>query len=802
MLSDLHLTLRNLAKSRGFAIISIITLAVGIGAATAIYSALRALVVDPFDYPESAQLSHVWSGEGWPLSPADFHDLHQQSTSFDSFGAYTPDSVNIGAENAQAVFGVRSTYGVLPAFGVRPARGRWFEPADDVEGAPPVAIISHALWLQTFGGNPNLIGSSVRLNGTNTTVVGIMPSGFEFASPWMRTADIQVWLPYQMDEKELGQRDSHWLCGIARLGEGKTIGSADAEIKSIGRHLTSLYPNSNARKEFLVRSLHYEMTKDVGSQVWMLFGAVALVLLVACANVASMLLARSAQRTGEFGVRVALGATRGNLVRLALTESLVIAIIGALLGIGLAFGGIEVLKSIAPASEARKAAMTLDGTVLLFAFGATLITALLAGIPPALAAMRTSLSTVIRQDTRGAVGSKSRHRMLRNLIVTQVAVAFILANAAALFSGSYLKLLEDNQALATDYVLSARINLRGERYDDDAKRVEFWQQAAERVAALPGVTSAALASKLPLQGGSNTDALINDEVYDPTQRRMSVERSSITPSYFETMGITLLQGRNLQNADDMNEDGILGVVVNRTLAEKAWPDQDPIGETLRGNSPDKPWYVATVVGVVEDVRQWGASADVRPEMYTTPPKSWGNSPLIVVRSSQPAAFLAPIIRREINAMDGELALQEVRTLNELLAEATQSERAVAGLINFFMAATLGLVAVGLYGTLSYQILQRTREIGVRMAIGALSGDILRLVFGQGIRWVAIGVVLGIGGTFALSSVLESTVHGMEGLTATPLILASLAVTISATIAIWLPARRAAKLDPLTALRID
>ena len=797
MLSDFRLTLRNLAKSRGFALITIITLAVGIGAATAIYSALRALVVHPFDYPESNELAQVWSGDGWPLSPADFISLRDQSTSFESFGVYAPGSVNIGAENAQAVVGARTTHGVLPSFGVRPAQGRWFEPADDAEGAPPVAIISHALWLQTFGGDPQLLGQTVRLNGANTTIVGIMPADFEFVGPWLRTEDCHVWLPYSMDEETQGQRDSHWLCGIARLRDGVTVGTADAEIKAIGKQLTALYPNSNTRKEFLVRSLHYEMTNDVQSQVWMLFGAVALVLLVACANVASMLLARSAQRAGEFGVRVALGATRGNLVRLALTESFVIAGIGAILGLGLAFGGIEILKAIAPASEARKAAITIDGTVLLFAVGAMLLTSLLAGVPPALAAMRTSLSTVIRQDTRGAVGSKSRHRMLRNLIITQIAVAFILANAAALFSASYFKLLEENQAMASDYVLSAKINLRGERYDDNDKRVEFWRTAIERISALPGVSSAGITSKLPLEGGSNTNALINDQVYDPTQQRMQVERSSVTTDYFESMGITLLQGRNLRPEDDMNEEGILGVVVNRTLAERAWPDQNPIG-----NTPDKPWFVGTVVGVVEDVKQWGATAPIQPEMFTTPPQHWGNTVYLIVRSPQPAAFLAPALRREINAIDSELALESVRTLNQVLADATQSERAVAGLINFFMATALGLVAVGLYGTLSYHILQRTREIGVRMAVGALSGDILQLVFGQGIRWVAIGVGLGIAGTFALGSVLESTVHGMEGITATPLLLATLAVTIAGTVAIWLPARRAAKLDPLTALRID
>ena len=802
MLSDVRLALRILAKSRGFAVIATLTLAVGIGSSTAMFSTLRALVVHPFDYPDSDGIVQVWSGDRWPLSPADYHDLHEQNTSFESFGIYSPGSVNVGAENAQALAGASCTAGVLQAFGVPALRGRLLEEADEIEGAEPVAVISYGLWQQTFAGDPNLVGRTIRLNSRNVTVVGIMPADFEFAAPWMRTEDCQVWTPYQFDEDQLKQRDSHYLCGLARLKDGVSVGAADAEIKSIGKRLTELYPHSNTRKEFLVRSLHFEMTRDVGEQVWLLFGAVALVLLVACANVASMLLARSAQRQGEFGVRIALGATRSRLIRLALTESFAIAALGAVIGLGFAFGGIEVLKTIAPTSEARKAAISLDGTALLFAFGATLLTTLLSGIPPALAAARTSLSGVIRSDARGAVGSKSRHHMLRGLIVAQIAVAFVLANGAALFSASYFKILEQNKSLSTDLVLSAKLSLRGDTYSENEDRVQFWERLTDRLESLPGVVSVGLTSKLPLEGGSNTNALVNDEVYDPSQRRTSVERSSVTLGYFETMGLTLLQGRNLTEADHMNDDGQLGVVVNRAFVDKAWPDKNPIGEIFRANQPEDPWYTATVVGVVENVRQWGATADVQPEMYTTPPGHWGNRVHINLRSTQPASFLAPLLRQTMVELDAELALENIRTLNQVVRDATAGERAVAGLVDFFMASALGLVAVGLYGTLSYHIVQRTREIGVRLAIGALGGDILRMVFGQGLRWVAFGIGLGLAGTFALSSVLESVVHGMDGITATPLVLATITVTLASAVAILLPAIRASRLNPIEALRID
>jgi putative ABC transport system permease protein len=802
MLTDLRLALRQLAKARGFTLIAAFTLAVGIGASTAMFSTLRALVVQPFDYPDADEVVQVWSGDGWPLSPADFHDLHAQSTSFEHFGVYSPGTVNVGLENAQAVPGVRATAGVLPAFGIGAFRGRLLAPGDSLEGAAPVAVISHRLWQQTFAGDPGLLGRPIRINGDDVTVVGIMPAGFEFAAPWMRTEDCQVWLPYRFTEKELSQRDSHWLCGIARLRDGVAVGTADAEIKAIGRKLTALYPDSNTRKEFLVRSLHVEMTKDVGSKVWLLFGAVALVLLVACANVASMLLARSAQRQGEFGVRVALGATRARLIRLALTESLVLAALGAGLGLVLAYGGIAALRAVAPISAARQAAIELDGLVLLFALGAALLTALLAGIPPALAAARTSLAGAIRSDARGAVGSRSRHLMLRGLIIAQIAAAFVLANGAALFSASYFKILEQNKLLATDQVLSAQLNLRGDAYKENEARVRFWQRLEERLAAIPGVTAVGLTSKLPLEGGSNTNALINDEVYDPTQRRTSVERSSVNADYFRTMGMNLRRGRNLTPADDMTKAGILGVVVNQAFVDHAWPNKEPIGQVFRANRAKDPWYTATVVGVVDNVRQWGATAKVQPEMYTTPPGHWGNTVYINLRSTQPAAFLTPQLRQAVAALDRELPLEGIRTLNQVVRDATASERAVAGLVDFFMAAALGLVAVGLYGTLSYHIVQRTREIGVRLAIGALGGDILRLVFGQGLRWVALGLLLGLAGIFALAQVLKGLVYGMEGLTVSPLLLAAGVVAIAASLAILIPAWRAAKMDPLAALRMD
>jgi predicted permease len=800
MLSNLRLSLRTLAASRGFAFIAVLTLAVGIGASTAIFSALQALVIKPYSYPAADRLVHVWSGSSWPLSPADSIDLRKDSSSYVAFGVYQPQSYNVGQENARAVSGATGTSDVLRAFGVQPALGRYFEPADEAVGAAPVVIISHALWQQLFAADPGAIGRKLRLNGSDAEVVGVMPAGFEFVSPWMRQDDCQLWTPRTFDAEEKTKRDSHYLLGIARLKDGVSVKTADAEVKTIGKRLTAQYPDSNTRKEFLVRSLHEEMTRDIGKQVWLLFGAVALVLLVACGNVASMLLARSTRRQGEFSIRVALGAARGDLMKLALTESLVLAFVGALLGIFLAWGGVEVLRVIAPVSAARKAAIALNAPALAFGLGATVLTALLAGLPPALAAMRTSVVTVLRSEGRGAVGSRSRHRMLRGLIIAQVAVAFVLANGAVLFSSAYLRIAEENRVLSSGEVVTAKVALNGSRYDKDDARVRIWYDLVARAQALPGVTKAAVTSKLPLEGGSNTNALVNDDTYDPTQNRMQVERSSVTEDYFAAMGLRLIKGRTLLGEDRTGD--IRGVVVNQALVAKAWPNKDPIGEIMRGNNPGKPWYTVRVVGVVEDVKQWGAAAEVQPEMYTAPEGHWGHSVILVLRTTLPATQLAPLLRRELAAIDPELALRDLRTMRDVVGQSMRSQRAVAGLVNFFMAVALGLVGVGLYGTLSYHVQQRTREIGVRAALGALKGDIVKLVFVQGSRWVGIGLAIGLAGSIALSFALKSLVYRMNGISVPPLLLAMAAVGLAAFFACWLPARRAAKLDPLDALRSD
>jgi predicted permease len=798
MMNDLRFALRTLAKSPGFTAIAALTLAVGIGAATSMYSALRVLVVQPFSYPHPDRIIQLWSNEGQPLSIPDYFDFRDQATSFAEFGAYSPRAANLGGEKAQAVSGVECTAGVLRTFGIAPALGRLIEPADEEKGAPPVAVISSALWRRSFAADPRLIGRTIRLDGAEAMVVGIMPMDFEFASPWMRSDTCQVWLPLKIARGD-GDRGSHWICGVGRLKDGVTFGSAAAQIKAIGLRLKAAYPNTNSGKPFLIRTLKAEMNLDVSSRVWMLFGAVILVLLVACANVASMLLARSARRQGEFGIRVALGASRGRVLRLVLVESLLLSLMGAAAGILLAAYAVRILAAISPMTETRRAAMVLDGSVLTFAVAATMLTALLAGLPPAFASLRLSVSDLMRSDGRAVSGSRTRHNLLRGLIIAQVAVAFTLANAAALFSESYMRLLTANEGLATEHVLSAEVNLRGAKYEETEVRARFTNRLAERAAALPGVEAAGVTTKLPLEGGSNMTVLVNNEVFDPAGNHTLAEISSVTPGYFDASGIKLLHGRTL-GPEDVGKDSI-GVVVNRAMAEKSWPGKDPLGNIIRPNTA-KPDFHARVVGVVENVRQWGPEADPRPEIYWTPDRAWGQRVFLVVRSAHPAAQLTPLLRRELASMDQDLPLARIRTLKDVVHEATQGERVVAGLVDFFMATGLGLVAVGLYGTLSYHVMQRTREIGVRLAIGADRRSILRLVFRQGFGWVLIGVATGAAGSLALATALRAMIWGVDPFNLPSLLGGAAAVAAAAAAACWLPAWRAARVDPIVALRAD
>ena len=806
LLQDVRYALRQLRKSPGFTVVAVITLALGIGANTAIFSAIKALLLDPFPYPNSDRIVQVWSNEGWPLSTPDFFDIRDQNKSFAEIGVYSPQRFNLGGDHPESIYGVFCTAGVLRTFGMQPAIGRWPGEADEQPGAPPVVILSHGLWLRNFKGDPGVVGHTIRLNGQQTTVIGVMSANFEFQSPWYRGHEYELWSPLVLDRNG-NTRDSHWLASIGRLKPDVTLKTADAELKAIGVQLAQAYPESNSNKPFLLHSLLGQMTYDRATGLWVLMGAVGLVLLVACANVASMLLARGACRQSEFGVRVALGATRGQIIRLLFSESALLALSASAVGVVLAIGYIRLLQAVVPVPQARAAAMQIDAPVLIFAVVLAFLTALVFGLPPAFAASHTGIVESLKEGTKSQTGSRRRHRFLHALAVGQIAIGLVLANGAVLLSISYLNVLKSNRSLDTEYVLSSEIWLGGKSYQqkgadyaitNDA-RTRFWDQLLERVRALPGVKSAAATSKLPLEGGNNGSFLVDDEAYDPAVRRPMVERSYVSPGYFATMGLPLLRGRILDK-DDLHGTTI-NVVINRALAERYWPGGDPLGKRIRPNLAQPP-FAAQIVGVVESARQWGPEYPALPEVYF--PHAIGIRPngFLIIRTTTDAHEFTPLLRRELAAIDRDLPLANVRSMKEVVGDSTRYRRVQSFLVDFFMIAALLLAAVSIYGTLSYQVLQRTREIGVRLAFGARYRDISLVICRQAGAWVMVGVVIGLAATCGLYFLLRSLVYEVSPLSPLSLI-AGLALAIcTASVACLLPARRAAKVDPMVALRYE
>lgn len=800
-LNDIKYGFRQLCKNPGFTIVAIVTLGLGIGATTSLFGVFNAVVLDPFPYPESNRIVYVWSGKGWSLSALDYLDIKEQMKSFTDIGVYHPQRLNFGAEKPESLYGIRCTAGVLRALGMHPVLGRLLNDSDDQPGAEPVAVMSHSLWIQSFAADPQIVGQSIMLNGQETTVVGVMPADFEFSSPWYRGQEYELWTPFTFDIKERG-RGNYWLLGVARLKAGVTVEAANAEIKAIGARLTKTYPNTNTGKTMLVVPLREQMTSNTASRMRVLFSAVTLLLLVACANVSSMLLARGTQRQDEFGVRLALGASRITVVRLLLSETLILGLFGCVVGILFAVWGTAVLRNLIPPQlfiAARRTAIQINGLVLVFSMGLAFLSALLAGLLPAFTAAKTSIIDTLNTGGRSQTGSRIRHRFLRHLMVAQIAIAMVLVNAGILLFASYINVFKSNEILNTEQVISAEVLLEGDRYKENESKLSFCDQLFERIGGLPGVQKVAVTSKMPLEGGSNAGFLVDDEVYDPAIKRQFIEQSRVSPDYFAAMGLTMLKGRVPVSTDAKSNS--VGVVINRAMAQHYWKGKEAIGRRIRPNAPNPPLY-AEVIGVVKDVRQFGSEHPPLPEMYI--PYAFGapSRAFLIVRTSGDAGALVPAIRNELAALDPDLAIANVRKMKDVLNASVSDRRLSTSLINIFMVTTLILAIVGIYGTISYNILQRKREIGVRIAFGALYHHILKFVFRQAGLWVVVGLIIGLIVTAAVSFLLRSMVYNISPWNPWSLLLGLCIVGSSACLACYIPARRAAKIDPMEALRYE
>jgi putative ABC transport system permease protein len=806
---DLRFALRQLSRRPGFTLLIVVTLAIGIGANVAIFSVLKGLILRSLPYPEPERVVAIWEtpieGRSYqPFASPDYFDMREQNNSLKEMGVYRFDWVNLaGEEEAARVYGVRCTASVLRALGVQPRLGRLFTDEEEVEGDDRVVIVSDALWRRQHGGDPEIIGKRITVNGESSAVIGVMPPEYEFPKPWSAMSDEpEVWTPLVLARAD-SLRGWHHLAALGRLRDGVTVAQAEADLKAIAAGLAEAYPNSNAQVGVWIDPLMRRALGGVRGFLVLMLGVVGLVLLIACANVASMLLARGTTRTSELAIRASMGAARPRLIRQLLTESMVLSAMGGVAGVVIALATMGAVKNLIPPSIPRVDGIAIDGWVLLFSVVVTVGTGLIFGLAPSLFASRTDLVGALKEGRGSQASGRTRNRFLGLLVTGQLATAFVLANGAGLLIVSYMEVLRTPRGFATEHVLVAGIPLNGPQYEETEARVAFWDRLLERIEGLPGVEYAAATNKLPLAGGNNGWVLVDGETYDPQAQRPLVEYSYVSPGYFDAMGIALLSGRKLEARaaarPDVATDRI--AVINQAFADRYWPGENAIGKRVRQNG-DPPEWVATVVGVVANVRQWGLEYPVLREMYFAHSTNlWAYTRLVVRASGDPQA-LVPALRQAVREIDSQIPFSGVRTMDDLVTSANERRRFYTLLVTFFAVTALILVIAGTYGVMSYYVSQRTHEVGVRVALGADSRKIMNLFLRQGARLVLLGLVFGLVGSVVSAKLTSSMVFGISPFN--PLFMAggALVMTSVAFAAIAVPVLRAVRVDPNQALRAE
>lgn len=806
---DLRLGLRALVRDPAFAAVAVLTLAVGIGATTAVFSVVDAVVLRPLALPAPERLVALFEENeerGWRknwVAPANYLDWQARAKSFSGVAAYHDEPSDLtlaGAGSGPAdlepepVKAQAVSAELLQVLGVRPVLGRGFRPEENWRGPEPVVLLGHGLWKRRFGGDPRLLGRTIRLNGREQTVVGVLPPGFDFPGGaemyttfgWDPAARQEVWF-----------RRAHFVRVVARLAPGVSLPEAGAELAGLARRLEQEHPETNTHMEAGLMPLHEWVVGDTRRPLLILLGAVALVLLTSCANVANLLLSRASARNREMAVRSALGAGRLRLTRQLLTEGLVLAGAAGLVGMLFARWGLAGLLALAPADIPRLAEVGIDARVLLVAAGTTLAATLFFGLAPAVAGALPDARSALLTGGRGSAGPRGR-RTRGLLVVAEVALALLLVTGAGLLVRSFQRLLEVEPGFDPAGVLVAEVSLPGATYAEEEQVRVFYERLLERVRALPGVVAAATTSTTPLRDRSWT----SDFAVAGRGREefgIEVHHAEVDPEYFRTLGIRLVRGRGFTAADGPEAPPV--ILINQALADRYFRGQDPLGQRLafdRYPDAESRWY--TIVGVTASYRQGSLAEEAQIEIYRPQSQDPGwHRDLLVRASGDPRTLVGPL-REALRSLDRELTLMEVETLEQVLSRSVARERFLMLLLTAFGAAALLLAAVGTYGVVTYAVQLRTAEIGIRMALGAGSTDVLGLVVGQGMTLVLAGFALGLLGSLGLSRVLSSQLFGITA--GDPWTYAGVSAILVATglLASYLPARRAARLDPVEALR--
>jgi predicted permease len=808
LFQDVRYAIRVLAKRPGFTVVAVLTLALGIGANTAIFTAVDAALLRPFPYRDQDALVHIWETSPQQdfseheASYPDYMDWRAQSNSFEDLAGYSGGSVTLtGREQPELIQAARVTSSFFPLLGVGASLGRTFRDGEDGAGAERIAVLSHGLWRRRFGADPQIIGQAITLNGASFTVVGVLPQSFHFA----KVGAAEVWLPLRPQPYQVARRNLYWLKVIARLKPNVSREQASSEMGAVARRIEEQFPDSHTGVGIRIVPLRDEMVGAVKPLLLILLGAVAFVLLISCANVANLLLARSASRRREVAIRVALGSSRSRLIRQLLTESTLLALAGGAAGLLLAEWGISLLLAAIPASliiyMPYLEGLALDAKVLGFTCALSLLTGIIFGLAPAFQASKTDLNEALKEGGKSSAGA-ARARLRNLLVVSEIALSLILLIGAGLMIKSMNRLLKVNPGFDTNNLLTFKLMLSSGKYSDEGRVIAFHDQLLARVGSLPGVKGAATTDLLPLTKGGNTGSfVVEGRPAPPPGEETEGNIRTISPNYFSVMGIPLVKGRFFSERDNKTAPNVL--VINKTLADRVFPGEDAVGRRLVFvfDPLKQPWEV---VGVAGDENAIGLDSKVTPIVYFSYLQDGSNQIAVVARTESDPAAMVGAVRGEVSRLDPDLPVFGEMTMEQLISNspATFLRRYPAYLISFFAAASLGLAMLGIYGVISYSVTQRTHEIGIRMALGARGVDVLRLIVGQSMLLALAGVALGVIGALALTRIMMSLLYGVSATDPLTFVVTSLALTGVALGASFVPARRAMKVDPMVALRYE
>lgn len=804
LLHDLRYAARMQRKNPAFTIIAVIALGLGIGANTAIFSVVNTVLLRPLPYKDPERLVMVWedaSRHGYPRdtpAAANFIDWRDQNQVFEGMAAIADTSFNLtGVGEPERFEGRRVSANLFPLLGVEPQIGRVFTAAEDQPGSQRVVLLSYGLWQRRFGGDPNIVGKALTLNGESYIVVGVMPARFQFPS-----SDDEAWVPIAFTQQEASNRGRHYLQVLARLKPGVTLAQAQTEMSTIAARLQQQYPEQNADLGAAVQSLHEHLVGDIRPALLILLGAVGLVLLIACANVANLLLARAAVRQKEIAVRVALGAKRTRLIRQFLTESVLLSMLGGVVGLVIAYVGLILLKTFIPENISQAREISIDFKVLAFTLLVSVLTGIIFGLAPAMQAARFNQMETLKEGGRDAATGGGGKRLRSLLVMSEVAISLVLLIGAGLLINSFLRLRNVDPGFRADNLLTMKIVLPEPKYAEFERRSAFYTDVVQRVQSLAGVRSAAVTTNLPLyRQGNSISISIEGRPDPPPGQELIVVTRIISPGYFETMSIPLLKGRQLTDQDTATTPN--AVVISETMARRFWPGEDPIGKRIAAGRAQTPEDWIQVVGVVKDVRQFELNAEPRPQMYLSYRQAGFFAPRdLVVKTDVDPASMAATVRKAVWDIDKDQPVSNIRTMEEILAGSIARQRFSMLLLAIFAGVALVLAGVGIYGVMSYSVAQRTREIGIRMALGAQTGAVLKLAVGYGMKLVIVGIIVGLIASFALTRVMSTLLFGVTATDPATFTLISLLLVAVAALASYIPARRATKVDPMIALRYE